>query len=30
VVPPLGQPIPRGAAYARQVLSQASHVVDAH
>jgi hypothetical protein len=28
VVAPLGQPIPRGAAYARQILGQTSHVID--
>jgi hypothetical protein len=30
VVTPLGEPIPRGAAHARQFPGQAGHVVDAH
>ena len=30
VVTPLGQPIPCGAAYARQVPGQPGHVVDLH
>jgi len=30
VVTPLGQPVPRGVAYAGQVLGQTDHVVDLH
>ena len=30
VVAPFGQPIPRGAAYARQVSGQTSHLIDPH
>ena len=30
VVAPLGQPIPRGSAYVRQLPGQASHLIDPH